>query len=103
MTMRFSHKEAMPDGHQFGFDLGEKPRDPDAPLFDPDAIRRDALAIIEEARAVNADAPWDAAEIKYRRIMFPHLVSWIPNEEERNQLCFTFMREIERIELLIAA
>lgn len=87
---------------QLGFELGEAD-DSEKPLFDPVEIREDALAIIAEARAVGPDKPWDAAELKYRRIMFPHLVSWIPDEEERRQLCFAFTREIERIERLLAA
>ena len=87
---------------QLGFDLGTNER-PDKPLFDPDEIREDALAIIAQAQACTRDGPWDAAELKYRRIMFPHLVSWIPDEAERDQLKFTFMREVERIGLLLAA
>lgn len=95
----------MPE-HQLGFDLGtdqRRPGEDGRPLFDPDEIRGDALAIIAEARTCTRDGPWDAAELKYRRIMFPHLVSWIPDEEERAQLRFDFAREVERIELLLAA
>ena len=89
---------------QLGFDLGNAGhRSPDSPLFDPHEIRIDALAMIEEARSCTREGPWDAAEIKYRRILFPHLVSWIPDEADRAQLCFDFMRELERIELLLAA
>ncbi len=87
---------------QYGFDLGTPDR-ADKPLFDPDEIRADALAIIAEARGCTREGPWDAAELKYRRIMFPHLVSWIPDEAERDQLRFAFLRELERIELLLAA
>ena len=88
--------------HQLGFDLGAD----DArgrPLFDPDEIREDALAIIAEARSCTRDGPWDAAELRYKRVMFPHLVSWIPDEAERGQLRFDFFREVERIEELLAA
>lgn len=87
---------------QLGFDLGADER-PDRPLFDPDEIRGDAAAIIAEARRCTRDGPWDAAELRYRRIMFPHLVSWIPDEAERDQLCFELFREVERIETLLAA
>ena len=89
---------------QLGFDLGdgEKP-DADRPLFDPSDIRADALALIAEARSCTREGPWDAAALRYRRVMFPHLVSWIPDEEERAQLRFAFMQEVERIELLLAA
>ncbi|WP_374942415.1 hypothetical protein [Sphingomonas sp.] len=87
---------------QYGFDLGTPDR-VDKPLFDSDEIRADALAIIAEARGCTRDGPWDAAELKYRRIMFPHLVSWVTDEAERDQLRFAFTREIERIEALLAA
>lgn len=90
------------DEEQLGFDLPAENRH-DGPLFDPGQIRADAHRLIAEARAVGADGLWDAAEVRYQRILFPHLVSWLPDEEERNQLCFTFMQEIERIELLLAA
>jgi hypothetical protein len=87
---------------QLGFDLGETKR-PDGPLFDPDEIRGLAREQIGEAREVGVTREWDAAELRYRRILFPHLVSWIPDEDERNQLCFTFTAELDRIELLLAA
>jgi hypothetical protein len=87
---------------QIGFDLGE-PAAPTAEMFDPAMIRREALAIIGEARSVTADGPWDAATLKYKRILFPHLVSWLPDADERDQLCFDFSQEAARIELLLAA
>jgi hypothetical protein len=88
---------------QSGFDFGEEPHDPDKPLFDPDEIREDCLALIAEARANVANLVWDAGTLKYNRILFPHVASWIPDEEERAQLCFEFAQECERIELLLAA
>ena len=46
---------------------------------------------------------WDADTLNYRRIQFPHLASWLPDEDERAQLCFEFAQEVERIQLLMAA
>ena len=91
------------DDDQLGLDLGNAPHSEDRPLFDPIAIRADALAILAEARSADADGPWDAAELKYRRVMFPHLVSWIPDEHERAQLCLAFESEADRLEHLLAA
>lgn len=88
---------------QLGMDFGEAPAGADRPLFDPDDIRADALALIAEARSCTRDGPWDAGELRYRKTLFPHLVSWIPDEAERAQLCFDFDREVERLELLLAA
>lgn len=93
----------MPE-QQLGLDLGDARRSsPDRPLFDPDQVRGDALALLATARACTRDGPWDADELRYRRIMFPHLVSWLPDPAERAQLCFDFAREIDRIALLQAA
>jgi len=36
-------------------------------------------------------------------MLFPHLVSWLPDADEREQLCFAFDRELDRIEQLLAA
>ena len=98
-----SHKGNTDMGEeQFGFDLGEQAR-ADKPLFDPDEIREDCLALIAEARRNGPELIWDAETLKYNRIVFPHLASWIPDEEERAQLCFAFTQEADRIELLLAA
>ena len=88
---------------QLGFDLGETPHDPDKPLFDPDEIRVDCLALIAEARANSVELVWDSDTLKYNRILFPHVASWIPDEAERAQLCFEFAEECRKIELLLAA
>jgi hypothetical protein len=88
---------------QMGLDLGERPHDPGKPLFDPDDIREDCHALIAEARANIANLVWDANRLKYNRILFPHVASWIPDEAERAQLCFEFAEECARIELLLAA
>lgn len=90
------------DQKQFGFDLGDAARR-DGPLFEAAFIRREALALIAEAQAADGQGPWDAGDVKYKHILFPHLVSWLPDEDERDQLKFTFMAELDRIETLLAA
>ncbi len=87
---------------QFGFDLGTPPAK-DGPLFAPEDIRKDALALIADARAAGADGPWDAGELRYQRVSFPHLVSWLPDQAERDQLCADLFRELDRLEPLLAA
>jgi hypothetical protein len=94
-------KCAMSDD-QLGFDLGESRR-PAGVYFAPEDIREDARALIAQARAVTADTPWDAGTLKYHRIAFPHLVSWLPDADERAQLCLEFTGEADRIERLLAA
>lgn len=85
------------------FDFGEEPHDPDKPLFDSDEMRLECLALLAEARANVVKLAWDAQTLNYNRILFPHVASWITDEEERAQLCFAFAQECERIELLLAA
>ena len=87
---------------QLGFQLGESDA-VDKPLFDPAQIRRDALDLVAQARAAADDGSWDADLLRYRRIIFPLLVSWLPDEAERAQLCFDFEQEAVRIELRLAA
>ena len=86
---------------QLGFDLGDEPkRDSFEP--DPEEVRRDALDILASARAVTADNLWDQRTYRYNKVVFPQMTHWLP-DEERDQLCFEFFRELERIELLMAA
>ncbi len=83
------------------FDFGEKP----APRgYEPnlDEVREDLGVILEAARAVTAENLWDLRTYKYNKIVFPQMSKWLP-DDERDQLCFEFFRELERIELLMAA
>ena len=84
-----------------GFDLGDK-----APTrsYEPDLseIREDLRAILDSARVVTADTPWDERTFRYNKVVFPQMARWLP-EDEAAQLCFEFAREIERIEQLMAA
>lgn len=90
------------DDSQLGMDWGEAPQSASV-AFDPEEIRADANALIERARNARGEALWDEATLRYNRILFPHLVSWLPDADERKQLCFEFSRELERIEELLAA
>jgi hypothetical protein len=86
---------------QLGFALpGEN--DASECLFDPVRIRAEAAAMIAEARRAGG-AAWDEDTIQFKKLIFPHLVSWLPDEAERNQLCFDFSEEMKRIEALLAA
>jgi len=72
-------------------------------LFDPQRIRAEAIALIAEAKLAGVDGPWDGETLRFKRLLFPHLVSWLPDETERRQLCFEFDQEFKRIEALLAA
>lgn len=91
----------MSDRRQLGFDLGDKPAET---TYEPnlDEIREDLAEILESARRVTADAPWDERTYRYNKVVFPQMSRWLP-DAERDQLCFAFFREIERIEQLMAA
>ncbi len=90
------------DGDQLGFDLGERKR-PQGVLFDPNDIRADALDLLAKARAATPEEHWDADTLKYQRIVFPHLVSWLPDAAERAQLTFDFTQALDHIEAMLAA
>lgn len=86
---------------QLGFDLGEAPK---AVGYVPNLaeIREDLDEILASARAVSAEALWDTRTYRYNKVVFPQMSRWLP-DDERAQLCFEFFRELERIELLMAA
>lgn len=90
------------DGEQLNFGLSTDDAG-DGSLFDAASIRSEAVALIEEARRAGPDGPWDEDTLRFKKLMFPHLVSWLPDEAERAQLCFEFAQEVERIETLLAA
>lgn len=69
---------------------------------DPAEVREDALAMLASARAVTADNLWDQRTYRYNKVAFPNMTRWLP-DDEREQLCFEFLKELERIELLLAA
>ena len=86
---------------QLGFDLGD---DTPAPAYEPDRdeVRRELHDILAEARSAQNECPWDRQTFKYHKVVFPQMANWLP-EDERDQLRFEFAREVERIELLLAA
>lgn len=86
---------------QLGFDLGEaKGVQSYAP--DCEEVRAELIGILETARAAMDEAPWDARTFLYHKVVFPQMAQWLP-DDERDQLCFEFAKEVERIEYLMAA
>jgi len=83
------------------FDFGER-AEPGGYEPSLDEVREDLGAMLESARAVTADNVWDLRTYKYNKIVFPQMSRWLP-DDERDQLCFEFFRELERIEILMAA
>lgn len=86
---------------QLGFDLGDQAS---APSYEPDRdeVRRELHIVLNEARSARDECPWDERTFKYHKVVFPQMANWLP-ENERDQLRFEFAKEIERIELLLAA
>lgn len=83
--------------------LGLEDTRPDPTHVDPESVREELQAILATARAARDEAPWDRRTHRYHQVVFPQMANWIPDEAERAQLCFDFARELERIELLLAA
>lgn len=84
----------------FGFDDSDEPDSGWLP--NPTEVRDDALAILASAKAVTPENVWDQRTYRYNKVVFPQMTRWLP-DEERDQLCFEFGKELERIELLMAA
>ena len=82
--------------------LGLEDTRPDPTSVDPQEVREELVALLATARAARDAAPWDRRTHRYHKTVFPQMANWLP-EEEANQLRFEFARELERIELLLAA
>jgi hypothetical protein len=57
--------------------------------------RRRLEAALAEAKAADS-MPWGKRELEKWQILFPQMAGWLP-DDEANQLCFEFAREIERL------
>ncbi len=86
---------------QLGLDLGDATPAPSC-TPDRDDIRAELVTILATARAARDGSPWDRRTFLYHRTVFPQMAQWL-EEDERNQLCFDFAQEVERIERLLAA
>ena len=86
---------------QMGFDLGDSPK-PKTYQADPDVVRRELYEVLAEAKSALEECPWDRRTFDYHKVVFPQMANWLP-EVERDQLRFEFAREVERIELMLAA
>lgn len=62
---------------------------------DPDRVRQRLHDILETARAA-PNVPWPEKKQRVWTIVFPNMAKWLP-DDERDQLCFEFAREIERL------
>ena len=61
----------------------------------PAEARRRLLKMLSEARAAEC-LPWSEKETRTLEILFPQMAGWLP-DDERDQLCFEFAREIDRL------
>lgn len=82
--------------------LGLEDTRPDPTVIDPEEIRQELLEILALAKAAVDEAPWDRRTHRYHQVVFPQMANWLP-DDEAEQLCFEFARELERIEALLAA
>ena len=77
----------------------EAPRDE---TINPDEVRVELLEILRIARDARDAAPWDRRTHRFHAVVFPQMASWLP-DDEAEQLCFEFAKELKRIEALLAA
>lgn len=69
---------------------------------DPNQVRAELHEMLASARSVTAEAMWNQKTYRFNKVVFPQMSRWLP-DDERAQLCFEFFKELERIELLMAA
>ena len=79
------------------------PQAPREETIDPEEVRAELIDLLATARAAQDAAPWDRRTHRYHRVVFPQMARWLGDEEEAAQLCFQFAKELDRIELLLAA
>ncbi|WP_155264790.1 hypothetical protein [Sphingomonas segetis] len=82
--------------------LGLEDTRPDPTKVDPEEVRRELKALLALAKAAQDEAPWDRRTHLYHQVVFPQMANWLP-EDEAEQLCFEFAKELQRIEHLLAA
>lgn len=57
--------------------------------------RKRLQKLLAEAKAADR-SPWSEKELQKLQILFPQMAEWLP-DDEANQLCFEFAREMERL------
>jgi hypothetical protein len=82
--------------------LGLEDTRPDPAKVDPEEVRQELRALLALAKAAHSEAPWDLRTHRYHQVVFPQMANWLPDDEAQ-QLCFEFAKELERIEHLLAA
>lgn len=82
--------------------LGLEDTRPDPAVIDPNEVRQELITLLDIARAARDEAPWDRRTHRYHEVVFPQMANWLPDDEAQ-QLCFEFAKELERIEHLLAA
>lgn len=60
-----------------------------------DDVKEKMIGLIAALRAAD-DIPFPAAEFQRHVAMFPIMAQWLPDDEAQ-QLCFEFERELERL------
>lgn len=66
-----------------------------------ETVRHKMLFMLEQLRKAER-MPWPADKARLNAVIFPQMADWLP-KEEREQLCFEFKRELERVRLAEAA
>ena len=82
-------------GDLFQADLSDEARPPLVFTPDPGKVRHELHALLERAKAAST-MPWSQQDLRYHQTVFPQMSRWLP-DQEAEQLCFAFAREIERL------
>ncbi len=92
--------------------FGNGPAQPDmfadhrpVPAYDPATYKPDLAVVrgrlhqwLSDVKACEAGSPWPDRETGSNIIIFRQMANWLP-EEERDQLRFEFVQELERLKI----
>lgn len=86
-----------PSQHSLFGDADGRIPHPEAPshLPRPEDIRARLQLVLTEVRSADR-MPWDDRKARMWQTVFPQMARWLP-DDERDQLCFEFAQEIERL------
>lgn len=75
------------------------------PVYDPATYKPDLAVVrgklhkwLADVRGCEAGSPWSERETGSNVVVFRQMANWLP-EEERDQLRFEFVRELERLNI----
>jgi hypothetical protein len=98
--------DSQKDFFGYGTDQGEMfAEHRPVPVYDPATYKPDLAVVrsklhkwLADVRACEAGSPWSERQTGSNIVVFRQMANWLP-EEERDQLRFEFVQELERLKI----